>query len=410
MRIGIINNAANYLYFNVNLARYLKMWRHDVVFLNTDRFIRKYLLQSGLNAPKYPKIKKQERINYYGENSELIRYYARLYKTRNIISLIQEKNKEYNSAYQYLRQESFDYILILNGAFSVETDICKQLGIRCFFFEHGYFPKTIQMNRQGVNSRAEYADLPLDEIMEFSYVQNTFDPVEGFEFINIRYPKITRYYYRMTDSGYMSFMHKYLQRKIRQQRAKRRFERLEDTVPGISLKDTYVFWPLQVNSDTQIVLNSPYNSMYEALEKVLPELVKAGYKVILKEHPLEVEPVIYTEFADNENVFLLAKYDINTLTDNAAFVVNINSSVGMQAIARHAKVLLLGDAFYWSAPNCVQAQLRDIPAAVKKLRDMKLSEPDIDEYIRNFKENIFIPGHFYTPDTALLERIRNRLI
>lgn len=68
MRIGIINNAANYLYFNVNLARYLKMWRHDVVFLNTDRFIRKYLLQSGLNAPKYPKIKKQERINYYGEN------------------------------------------------------------------------------------------------------------------------------------------------------------------------------------------------------------------------------------------------------------------------------------------------------------------------------------------------------
>ena len=50
--------------------------------------------------------------------------------------------------------------------------------------------------------------------------------------------------------------------------------------------------------------------MYEAIEKVLPILKSTGYKIIIKEHPLEVEPVDYSSFIDGEQVLLTRKANL----------------------------------------------------------------------------------------------------
>jgi len=217
-----------------------------------------------------------------------------------------------------------------------------------------------------------------------------------------------RYFFRFFDKGFLRFIFSYLNRKRNLAKAKSRFEKLPAEEIDFSNFGKFIFFPLQVNSDTQIILNSKYNSMYEAIEDVLPHLTETGFKVILKEHPFEVEPVDYSAFVDNKNIFLVTKTDINKLIENSEFVVNINSSVGFQALEKYKKVLILGNSFYDNSPLSVKfIKNADLLEQLNNVNSTKLLK---DNYLHKFKKDIFIPGHFYLLTVEMLERIRNRLV
>ncbi len=408
MKIGIINNAANYLYFNVNFAKYLQAFGNEVVFLNTDKFISRQVEKKGLAVNQYPKSKNQ--ISYYNENSGLIKYFKRLNNIIDTQKLIASKNREYSAAHNYLKNRSFDYILILNGAFNVETDVCKELSIKTFFFEHSYFPNAIQMDPKGVNSNASFSNLSYDDLLQFKYKQNPFQELKDFAFEDVNYKIAERYLYRIVDSKYNSFFSEFIKRKSNSNKAKKRFQFFDNETVNIKEGEKFILFPLQVNSDTQIILNSKYSSMYEAIDDILPALKRIGYKIVIKEHPMEVEPVDYSKYADNKQVFVVKKIDLDLFIEQAEFIVNINSSVGMQAVAKHKKVLLLGDSFYKNSPLSIH--FLDInPDELKMVMDeLVIDIEKTDRYIKHFKEHIFIDDHFYKPTIKLFERIRNRLV
>ena len=280
MKIAILNNAANYLYFNVNFAKYLERFEHDVIFLNTDIFIGRQLKKHNLKVEKYNK--SADLIDYYNDNSDIIKYFKRLYNLTDSNKLIQKKNKEYTASLAYFKKNSFDYVLILNGAFNVETDVCKNLGVKTFFFEHAYFPKAIQMDSMGVNSNTSFSNLTYDELLRFEYSENELKPQQGFIFTDIKYKIIERYFFRFFDSEYSSFITKFINKKQNLTKAKKRFGSFETETVELKEKEKYILFPLQVNSDTQIILNSKYSSMYEAIEDILPALRKTGLKIIIK--------------------------------------------------------------------------------------------------------------------------------
>ncbi len=408
MKIVILNNAANYLYFNINFAKYIEKFGNEAFFLNTDRFITKQLEKNNLKVKKYKK--SIVSIDYYNKKSDIIKYFKRLYNLKDTKKLIKAKNKEYAACFDYFKNNSFDCVLILNGAFNVETDVCRELGIKTFFFEHAYFPKAIQMDSEGVNSNASFANLPYEELLKFRYPKNEFIPLKDFVFTDIKYKMAERYFYRLFDSKYNSFIKQFINRKQNLTKAIKRFKSFENEIVDIREGEKYILFPLQVNSDTQIILNSKYSSMYEAIDDILPVLKKTGLKIIIKEHPMEVEPVDYGKYADNKQVFVVKKIDLDKFIDNAEFIVNINSSVGMQAVAKYKKVLLLGDSFYKNSPLSVffpeisDDNLSDVMSKIK------ISKSETDKYIKHFREEIFLKGHFYTPDTDFFERIRNRMI
>jgi len=408
MKIAILNNAANYLNFNVNFAKYLEKFNYQVVFPNADKFIGKQIRKNDLITEKYPKI--QKITNYYNKNSNIIKYLKRLYDLPRTEKLIKLKNKEYYQAFEYFKNNRFDYVLILNGAFNVETDVCKELNIKTFFFEHAYIPKAIQMDPKGVNSDASFADLTYNELLKFEYKKNEFNPLTDFVFTDIRYKMIERYLYRLTDIGYNSFIRKYISRKLNLKKASKRFKSFSAEHIELKENEKYILFPLQVNSDTQIILNSPYKSMYEAIEDILPELKKTGLKIIIKEHPMEVEPVDYSKYDDGEQVFVVKKIDLNKYSEKAEFVVNINSSVGFQAIAKYKKVLLLGKSFYKNSPLAIEYKNITDTILSDVFSGLKINKTVIDKYINHFREEIFIQGHFYTPDINFFERIRNRML
>ncbi len=408
MKIAFINNAANYLYFNVNFAKYLETFGHTAVFLNTDRFIGRQLRKHKLRVDTYPKVK--EPIEKYGDDSGIIRYLKQLYHLSDTRRLIELKNREYTEAYHYFKSNPFDCVILLNGAFNVETDVCRELNKKTFFFEHAYIPKAIQMDPMGVNSGSSFANLSYDALLNFHYPGAPFSPLQDFDFEEVKYKMLERYILRLTDSNYTTFLKKYIRRKRNLTTAQERFSSFKEERNILKEGEKYIFFPLQVNSDTQIVLNSPYESMYAAIDAVLPELKKTGYKIIIKEHPKEVEPVDYSRYEDNQQVFIVKKVDLEKCIEQAEFVVNINSSVGFQALAKYKKVLVLGESFYKNSPMTVyypEVKGKDL---LKVMAGIVIDQEKIDAYMQHFTEKIFLKGHFYAPDVEFFERIRNRLV
>lgn len=406
MKIAIINKQASFLEFFINLAKYLEKKGHETVFLSPDNFIKRIIVKHGLKYENYDEL--TTLYNFYNVDSEFVKYYKRLFGIKNTQRLVNEKNTEYSLSRKYLESNDFDYVLIFNGALNVETDVCKQLNIKTYFFEQGYFPGTIQMDRAGVNCNTEFARLSLDDFMTFEYKESDFFPSEDFKLIKIAPNIFERYFFRFFDKGFFNFMFSYLNRKRKLAKAKSRFEKLPTEDIDFNNFGKFIFFPLQVNSDTQIILNSKYNSMYEAIEDVLPHLIETGFKVILKEHPFEVEPVDYSAFVDNKNIFLVKKTDINKLIENSEFVVNINSSVGFQALGKYKKVLITGNSFYDNSPLSIKFNKNT--NLHEQLNNVIIDKLLIDSYLQKFKDNIFIPGHFYSLTVEMLERIRNRLV
>jgi capsular polysaccharide export protein len=408
MKIAILNNAANYLDFNVNLAKYFELFDIQTVFLNTDKFIKRQLQKNDLRVEDYPKLNNYE--SYYNQDSDIIKYFKRIYHIRDTKKLINQKDKEYSVSKNYFQQHNFDYVLILNGSFNVETDVCRDLRIKTFFFEHGYFPNTIQMDGKGVNCNAEFGNLSFEDFMRFKYDSNKFNVKKEFNLKKVEYNIFERYFFRILDPQYNTFLSKFIKRKKNLSSATKRFKNFNIENIDPEKQGDFILFPLQVNSDTQIILNSPFSSMYDAIEAILPALKKTGLKIIIKEHPMEVEPVDYSSFIDNEQVFLVTKIDLDKFIKASKFVVNINSSVGFQSIAQYKKVLTMGDSFYNNSPITVlQKDIKE--QDLMQLIDSKtINKNQIDEYINHYTENIFIEGHFYKPTVEFLERIKNRLI
>lgn len=112
---------------------------------------------------------------------------------------------------------------------------------------------------------------------------------------------------------------------------------------NIDLPDEYVFFPMQVSSDTQIKLNSDTNN-YDALKYLIES---ENLPIVIKPHPAEPDfdyiNDILCEYSDR--VFLTTN-NTYELIKKAKKVVTINSTVGFEAMLFEKEVVFLGRSFY----------------------------------------------------------------
>ncbi|WP_320168292.1 polysialyltransferase family glycosyltransferase [Mangrovibacterium marinum] len=404
MRIAIAPFASTFVDFFINIAEYLRLQGNEVYFINPDRYINHLLCKNGFQTLTYPPASGS--TPYYNEKSSLIRYCSRLYGI-SPNKLIEQKNKLYNQANDFFGKTKFDRVLIWNGENNAETDVCKQLNIPCFFFENGYFPNTLQTNLNGVNCHANYAQMSLGSFMRYKFPTAQL-PNIPMQIKSIKQSTLYRYLFRIMDPSFSYMAINIIKSNYRRAKAERKFKQAQPDKLDIDAIGKFIFFPLQVNSDTQIILNSPYASMYEVLELILPKLLKTGYKIIIKEHPFETEPVDYSKFIDNKKTFLLKKFPIEQLIDKAEFTINVNSSVGLQVIARNGTIFTLGNCLYHHAPRAV--------AINKETSEIKLSEipkantADSENYIKHLQEDLFITGSWRNPTKESIHAICCRIL
>lgn len=318
----------------------------------------------------------------------------------NIVNdkLLFHKNKAYlrqRASFLYselddlLRHRKVDGVFVWNGsglAASVAKDVAKQHKVPVMYGENGYFPHTIQIDNQGVNNASSITQKVGREYGKTEIVAERMEALEALirKMVDGNVPPYKKAPKKLKPSlkaRVLNEIDTFSLEKILKARG------INQNLPRYTgpLPDKYIFVPLQVVADSQVIMYSPLvgNDMalfvrvcYEAVKKVAPD-----YRLVVKPHPADVEVTDYVELAANypELLWVTDRPSLN-LIENASVVITINSTVGLEGVMLHKPVITLGDNFY-----NVEGVVQHITAIdqLEKAIETALNEPlDVDRMNR----------------------------
>lgn len=184
-------------------------------------------------------------------------------------------------------------------------------------------------NQKEIKSKSNYKPPQSSSNSIFTYLSNTSKDL-AFGFSSVSALKLTR----------MSFttFKKFIDKKFNDKKS--------DKTLG-NIKRKYIFHPLQVSTDTQLLYNSRYDNLgsIKYYKKVAENL---DLDLVIKYHPAEKNHVekeeIYQFCLANDIVIS----DLNTidLLESAELVGVNNSTVGLEAILLGKEVQFIGETFY----------------------------------------------------------------
>ena len=213
-------------------------------------------------------------------------------------------------------------LLVVWGGFQLPVaaalPAAREKGIRTLFCENGYLPKTIVMDLNGINAGNSLMGKPAEfyraVAMEDARRKSLFDM-----------PLVAR----PLKSG-------------------------SAANENIVLPERFVFLPLQVHDDSQILLYSPHFPDMPSVVRFCAEGIEAynrrnagQLRLVVKEHPSDHGRIDYSDaYRAFPDVVFTKLMNTQQLIEKSAAVVTVNSTVGIEAMLKLKPVITLGDAFY----------------------------------------------------------------
>ncbi|TCW78822.1 capsular biosynthesis protein [Burkholderia sp. SRS-46] len=242
-------------------------------------------------------------------------------------------------------------------------------GVKVHVFEEGYVrPYWLTLERQGVNGRSElprnpeyYLDVhgsippcPLGKETGYSLVERAAHDMR-YRAANLLFAGYFRHYAsHRPRNGVMEYMGLACRAMSG---GRHRAEAQAVTEDLLGARRAYFLFPLQLNSDAQIVVHSPFDGICDAIERIMRSFARHAPEstwLIIKNHPLDTGLIDYRRFAEG----LARELDIGgrlrfidaghlpTLLEHARGVVVVNSTVGLSALHHRRPLLALGTAIY----------------------------------------------------------------
>lgn len=175
--------------------------------------------------------------------------------------------------------------------------------------------------------------------------------------------------------------------------------------------------PLQLNSDYQIRVHSPFGNMRAALRFVIKSFARHAppdVALVVKRHPLDPGLVAWErltrrlarQYGVEDRVIYLADWDIAEVVAKSLGVVTVNSTVGTLALNSGKSVLVLGHAVYkvagivntggldhfWSAPAppdmALYSAFRRVLVDKCLIRGGLLSDEGLEMLVRNAADRL----------------------
>ncbi|MCM3652965.1 hypothetical protein [Metabacillus litoralis] len=270
---------------------------------------------------------------------------------------------------QFIEEHHIDVICFFNGYHWIDQItrvIADKRGLKTFYFEDGLFrPITITCDPKGINANSSvpsdpsfYDTLTIDEKRLGNYLykpETLHTKAMGENLMKVAAIKAISMLGSLFKIHPSLYSHITFWQAIKYFVHKKAFQKRKPD--NIQLPVEYIFLPFQVSRDTQIFYNSPnISNMEELLDDAYNAVAsynkkyKRSLKIIVKEHPEDISRNNYKKLKERykniEEVIFVKKYDINKLINNALVVVTINSTVGIEAIAKFKPVISLGEALY----------------------------------------------------------------
>ncbi|ORT82730.1 capsular biosynthesis protein [Burkholderia puraquae] len=292
--------------------------------------------------------------------------------------------------------------------------ISQAAGVRVNVFEEGYVrPHWLTLEHYGVNGRSNLSRDPAWYLERRNVTpscpegRSTGYNLYERAFHDIRY-RVANTLYAKRFPGYRShrptngfFEYAGLAaRACLQRKHKREADAL--TRELIETKRPYYVLPLQLNSDAQMVVHSPFDGVRNAIETVLRSFARsasANHWLVVKNHPLDTGLIEYrsyaqklaSEFGIADRLRFIDAGHLPTLLENACGVVVVNSTVGLSALHHCRPLVALGRAIYDMPGLTWQGALDDFWRHAER-PDMNLYQCFLDYIVHHTQIN----GDFYT--------------
>lgn len=114
------------------------------------------------------------------------------------------------------------------------------------------------------------------------------------------------------------------------------------------LEEKYVFFPLQVSTDSQIIVNSRL-TLIESLTYAMEKANELNLDLIIKPHPAEKNINLLKHInklkQESKRIFILNDNTFR-LIKNSELIITINSTIGIEAMMYYKPIIVLGNSFY----------------------------------------------------------------
>lgn len=292
--------------------------------------------------------------------------------------------------------------------------VSQHFGMRVHVFEEGYVrPHWLTLEEHGVNGRsllprdpAWYLDQrrvtpysPVGRATGYNLFERTYHDIRYRAANTLFASQFPHYRSHRPRSGFFEYAGLAM-RSLRE----RHYHREAECVTRELLDSgrPYYLFPLQLNSDAQIVVHSPFDGVRDAIEKVMLSFARNAPSdawLVIKNHPLDTGLIDYRRFAQGlarqlglgERFRFIDAGHLPTLLDHARGVVVVNSTVGLSALHHCRPLIALGTAIYDMPSMTWQDSLDDFWRHAEP-PDMHLYQCFLDYIIHHTQIN----GDFYT--------------
>lgn len=287
--------------------------------------------------------------NYAGKSSDLEAWYAALAK-----------------------RHDFTDVLMFGDCREVHRHmhpVAGALGMRVHVFEEGYVrPHWITLEQHGVNGRSRLSRDPawyLERRSTTPYSQPgrpTGYSLSERAIHDMRYraanawfsKRFPHYETHRPRNGFIEYSGLAVRSALRREH-RRDADKVTRELLG-SVEPYYLF-PLQLNSDAQIIVHSPFEGVREAIKTVMQSFANcapAHSRLVIKNHPLDTGLIDYRRFATAlaaemgivKRLRFIDAGHLPTLLDHSRGVLVVNSTVGLSALYHRRPLVALGTSVY----------------------------------------------------------------
>jgi capsular polysaccharide export protein len=256
-------------------------------------------------------------VGWPGQRAKTIRDIHRIHKT--IANIIETTKPE--------------KIIIWNGftgwVANILRFVCEQRKIECAFLERGLLKGSLFIDRMGVNGASSLNGLSPSIVDNFSLSDEDTSFIK--QLFNID-PQTS-----------------------------------ENVTPKKRLN---IFFPLQVQLDTNIILYCKYRTMRETFLDIYSNLNSQGSSFLIRPHPEETSDALIN-IPRFDNVKVSSEKNLDHWLDWSDLVVTINSTVGLEALIKGKQVISLGQSIYSSAGLTNDLNEKDLSKGVNYQRLIK---------------------------------------
>lgn len=317
----------------------------------------------------------------------------------------------------FFRDFEPDVIFVWNGSglvASLAEHLARQRGIGVLYGENGYLPYTMQLDREGVNfdssitRRLPYdlervalseADGAATQAFLTRFRLGDFPPYAPRK----RVPKPSSW--SRIEDAVINWKPLHLPR------------RLNRGIPqSATLPERYVFLPLQVAHDSQLLFHSPL--VGQDLPRLLRETSKSlrqiakHHRLVVKLHPEDLGKTDYEAISRQiPDILFVQGMDVRKLIAGADAVVTINSTVGFEAILMEKPVVAVGRNFYTIRPLTIPVtDYRQMAPALEEALSVHHDAGIVHRLVHLARHRYFAAGSWKDHSPRSYEPVARRLV